>query len=65
MIHIHWILLVIIIFASGFFGILAVALSASRRISELILGNRRLRDQRDSWKEEALRYKELLGKDEP
>ena len=57
---VFWGWLIFVFLGGGFLGMLAVSLTASTRINELILGNRKLRDQRDEAVKDAKNYRELL-----
>lgn len=60
MIEIHWLGLLVIVVVSGSLGCFAMAIFASRRIGELIRGNRKLQGERDDAIKDAKNYRELL-----
>lgn len=57
---VFWGWLIFAFCVGGFLGMLTVSLTASARISELIKGNIKLRDQRDAAVRDAKNYRELL-----
>lgn len=59
---IHWIWGLLLLIGGIFIGGWLISLHASKRINELKYWNRKLQNQRDSWKAEALTLKKKLEK---